>query len=82
MIGWLVGTRIGRAIGGALAAVGLFLGIIAHQRRDAARDALQDARERGLRDESERLEKGRKAVADGRGADPADRLRRNNGSWQ
>jgi len=41
MIRWLLGTRIGRAIGGALAAVGLFLGIIAHQRRDAARDATQ-----------------------------------------
>jgi len=46
MIAWLLTTRAGRAVAGALTALGLFLGIIAHQRRDAARDATQRLREK------------------------------------
>jgi uncharacterized membrane-anchored protein YhcB (DUF1043 family) len=41
---------------------------------EAERDAIED--------KSERVERGRDAVRDGRGAgDPADRLRRNDGPW-
>jgi len=43
-------------------------------RREAKRDAMED--------ENERVESGRDAVRDGRGAgNPADRLRRNDGRW-
>ena len=43
-------------------------------KREAERDAMQD--------KNERVERGRDAVRDGRGAhDPADRLRRNDGRW-
>ena len=41
---------------------------------EAERDAMED--------KSKRVERGRDAVRDGRGAgDPADRLRRNDGRW-
>ena len=43
-------------------------------KREAERDAVED--------KSERVERGRDAVRDGRGiGDPADRLRRNDGRW-
>jgi len=43
-------------------------------KREAERDAMED--------KSQRVERGRKAVRDGRGAgNPADRLRRNDGAW-
>ena len=43
-------------------------------KREAERDAMEDR--------NERVERGRDAVRDGRGAgDPADRLRRNDGDW-
>ena len=43
-------------------------------KREAERDAMED--------KSERVERGRDAVRDGRDAsDPADRLRRNDGNW-
>ena len=43
-------------------------------KRQAERDAIED--------KSERVERGREAVRDGRDAgDPADRLRRNDGRW-
>jgi hypothetical protein len=43
-------------------------------KREAERDAMED--------KSERVERGRDAVRNGRGAgDPADRLRRNDGRW-
>jgi len=53
---WLINSRVGQAISGAAVAVSLLLGIIAHQRRDARKDALRDAREKdranadGIRD--------------------------------
>lgn len=43
---WLINSRVGRAISGAAVAVSLLLGVIAHQRRDARKDALRDAREK------------------------------------
>ncbi|MBL3563766.1 hypothetical protein JMM59_01850 [Rhodovulum sulfidophilum] len=43
-------------------------------KREAERDAMED--------KNKRLERGRDAVRDGRGAgDPVDRLRRNDGRW-
>jgi len=43
-------------------------------KREAERDAMED--------KSKRVERGRDAVRDGRGAgDPAERLRRNDGNW-
>jgi len=43
-------------------------------KREAERDAIED--------NNKRVERGRDAVRDGRGAgDPADRLRRNDGRW-
>lgn len=43
-------------------------------KREAERDAIKD--------KNNRVERGRDAVRDGRGAgDPADRLRRNDGRW-
>jgi uncharacterized membrane-anchored protein YhcB (DUF1043 family) len=70
---WLV-AAIG-AVGGIL--LGLVWGRVEGKRagkREAERDAMED--------KSERVERGRDAVRDGRGAgDPADRLRRNDGRW-
>ena len=43
---WLINSRVGQAISGAAVAVSLLLGVIAHQRRDARKDALRDAREK------------------------------------
>ena len=45
MIGWLLGTRLGRALSAAVAGLLLLLGFIAQQRRDAAQDALSEARD-------------------------------------
>jgi uncharacterized membrane-anchored protein YhcB (DUF1043 family) len=42
----------------------------------------QEAERDAMEDKSERIERGRDAVRDGRGAgDPAERLRRNDGRW-
>jgi uncharacterized membrane-anchored protein YhcB (DUF1043 family) len=47
-------------------------------KRDGKREAERDA----LEYKSQRVERGRKAVRDGRAAgDPAERLRRNDGRW-
>lgn len=66
----------------ALGAVGgVVLGRIWGQvegRRTGKREAERDA----IEDNSKRVERGRDAVRDGRGAgDPAERLRRNDGRW-
>mgnify|MGYP006286106835 CR=1 FL=1 len=70
---WLV-TALG-AVGGVV--LGLVWGRVEGKRagkREAERDAIED--------KSKRIERGRNAVHDGRGAgDPADRLRRNDGNW-
>lgn len=67
---------------GALGAVGgVVLGHIwghSEGKRTGKREAERDAME----DKNNRVERGRDAVRDGRGAgDPADRLRRNDGHW-
>ncbi len=70
---WLV-AAIG-AVGGVV--LGRVWGRVEGKRagkREAERDAMED--------KSKRVERGRAAVRDGRGAgDPADRLRRNDGRW-
>jgi hypothetical protein len=43
---WLVGSKVGRAVSGAVIALSLFLGIIAQQRRDAAKKAVSRAKEK------------------------------------
>jgi uncharacterized membrane-anchored protein YhcB (DUF1043 family) len=70
---WLV-AAIG-AVGGVV--LGRVWGGVEGKRagkRQAERDAMED--------KNERVERGRDAVRDGRGAgDPAERLRRNDGRW-
>ena len=70
---WLV-AALG-AVGGII--LGQFWGRVEGKRvgkREAERDAMED--------KNKRVERGRDAVRDGRGAgDPADRLRRNDGRW-
>ena len=70
---WLV-AALG-AVGGVI--LGRVWGRVEGERTgkwEAERDAMED--------ESKRVERGRDAVRDGRGAgDPADRLRRNDGHW-
>jgi len=67
-----------------VAALGAFSGLVLGRvlgrvegKRQGKREAERDAYEDTLR----KLEAGRKAVRDGRNADPAERLRRNDGRW-
>lgn len=70
---WLVAVL--GAVGGVV--LGRVWGRVEGKRtgeREAERDAMED--------KNERVERGRDAVRDGRGAgDPVDRLRRNDGRW-
>ena len=43
---WLIGSRLGRTASAVFAALLLFWGIIAQQRRDAGNDALRAARQK------------------------------------
>lgn len=74
---WLLGSKIAQAIGGALVALAALWGYGAAKKREGAKAA----KNKGLRDAQKRVEKGNQAVADDRGDDPADRLRRNDGEW-
>jgi len=49
------------------------------QGRSAGR---REAERKALRDDAERMEKGRQRVARGRSDSPDDRLRRNDGRWK
>ena len=73
VIAWLV-AALG-AVGGVV--LGRFWGRVEGERagkREAERDAMED--------KNNRVERGRDAVRDGRGAgDPVDRLRHNDGRW-
>jgi len=70
---WLV-AALG-AVGGV--ALGRIWG-----RAEGERTGKQEAERDAMEDKSKRVERGRDAVRDGRGAgDPADRLRRNDGNW-
>ena len=70
---WLVAAL--SAVGGAV--LGRVWGR-AEGKRTGKREAKRDAME----DKNKRVERGRDAVRDGRGAgDPAERLRRNDGRW-
>jgi len=64
-----------------LAAVGAFLLLVGaavlkirlNAKREVERDAMEDT--------LDRVQKGRDTVRDGRGSDPAERLRKNEGKW-
>ena len=61
-------------------AIGAFLMAYFRGKSEGKKDAQNDA----LKDTQKRVEKGRKAVIDGRSSrdnSPADRLRRNDGRW-
>jgi hypothetical protein len=51
------------------------------QRHAGRREGKRDAQVDGMEDAAKRVERGREAVRGGRGSDPADRLRRNDGRW-
>lgn len=65
----------------ALAAAGAFLLFVgaavlkirSNVEREVERDVMEDT--------LDRVQKGRDAVRDGRGSDPAERLRKNDGKW-
>lgn len=65
----------------ALAAAGAFLLLVgaavlkirSNVKREVERDVMEDT--------LDRVQKGRDAVRDGRGSDPAERLRKNDGKW-
>ena len=70
---WLV-AALG-AVGGVV--LGRFWG-----RVEGKRAGKREAERHAMEDKNERVQRGRDAVRDGRGAgDPAERLRRNDGRW-
>lgn len=82
MIRWLLATRTGRALSAAVVAVLAFVGIIAHQRRDAAKDARKDIEHEYERETSRRVEAGRAALRDGGGSSPDVRVSRSDDKWK
>jgi len=68
-----------------VAALGAVGGVVLGRvwgRAEGERAGKREAEHDALEDKSKRVECGRDAVRDGRGAgDPADRLRRNDGRW-
>jgi len=74
---WIAGSRAGQAVAAALAALA-YLALAKRQSRLQGRsEAEQEARE----DADKRVQKGQDAVRDGRGGDPDERLRKNDGRW-
>ena len=70
---WLVAALV--AVGGVV--LGRVWG-----RAEGEREGKREAEREAMEDKSKRVERGRDAVRDGRGAgNPADRLRRNDGRW-
>jgi hypothetical protein len=74
---WLLGSKVAQAIGGALVALAALWGYGAAKKREGA----QAAKNKELQNAQKRVEKGNQAVADTRGDDPAERLRRNDQKW-
>jgi NaMN:DMB phosphoribosyltransferase len=69
---------------GAVAIVAALLGWTQGRwngRARGQREGQEQAKAEALDDAMDRLEAGRGAVRDGRGDDPADRLRNNDGQW-
>jgi uncharacterized membrane-anchored protein YhcB (DUF1043 family) len=68
-----------------VAALGAVGGVVLGRvwgRVEGKRTGKQEAERDAMEDKSERVERGRDAVREGRDAgDPADRLRRNDGRW-
>ena len=81
MIAALLNSRPARWIGAALGAVLVFLGIIAHQRRDAAQDAEKEVLHEFERETSRRVEAGRVALRDAGDGSPDDRVRSSDAKW-
>lgn len=64
---------LGAILGAIVGAAVLFFGGKSVGKKGAENDAMRDA--------GERTERGRDAVRTGRGDDPSERLRRNDGKW-
>ena len=64
-----------------ISAMSLFLGQWLG-RVSGRRQGHREAEDAAMRDTTERVERGREAVSAGRSADPADRLRSNDGQWK
>lgn len=81
VIAFILNSRIAQAIGAALAAMaGLWAYGRARERRGRQRGAEGVARE-AAQDTVDRVEQGNEQVADNRGDDPDERVRRNDGKW-
>jgi len=76
MIAALLDTILG-PLGGVLASIVAAGAALLVGRRQGAKNE----RNKGLRDAQERMQAGRDALRDGRGGNPADRLRKNDGKW-
>lgn len=79
MTGWLI-SEFWPLILGGLGLIAGWLGFKSYgasQRKAGRKEAEHDA----LKDTLDRVDKGRKAVRDGRDADPDDRLRDNDERW-
>jgi len=71
-------SRVARA----LAALGAFLVWLGLTKRKARQEGAEQQRAKDAAEANKRVDAGRKAVADGRGAGtPDERLRRNDGRW-
>ena len=68
-------------LGGLVGAIMAGLVWIARLVNKAEERGRKEAERDGLRDTQERMERGREAVRAGRGADPDQRVRNNDGRW-
>jgi hypothetical protein len=76
----MIGTVLDLIIGPLGAALGAVIAVaLAYFRGKSA--GKKGAEHDAMQDTFDRLEKGRDAVRDGRGHDPADRLRKNDQRW-
>ena len=76
----LITGPLGAALGGVAAIVAVILARW-QGRSQGRREGRKEAETDALKDTRDRVERGREAVRDGRGDDPADRLRRNDGRY-
>lgn len=65
----------------ALAAAGAFLLLVAAAVLKIRSNVKHEVERDVMEDTLDRVQKGRDAVRDGRGSDPAERLRKNDGKW-
>ena len=76
----LITGPLGAVLGGVAAILAVILARW-QGRSQGRREGRKEAETDALRDTQDRVERGRKAVRDGRGDSPADRLRRNDGRY-